>query len=313
MAPNVTIGHNVTMGYSWGAFVDRTRHSLGHSLRHSLGRTRELPSWEYASVAGARLRVRELGSGGPCFVLSPDPPNVLEHHLEGLERFARRGRAIGLELPGFGHSTPPAGFGFSIGENAEIVARLLDKRRVEHAVLMFPCVSGLVALEVARRRPRRVAAVVLSQTPSFEDVLAWSRRVDPRGLMRTPVVGQLAVRAFRRRLAHHWYDVALPRGVDRRPYVDGALAAYARGADYCLASALQALPQAEVPRTELRTPVLSVWGGADRTHRPSDPRAGLVLAPRSRLVVFDDAGHFPDLEQPERYCDEVLAFVEQEL
>lgn len=294
------------MGHMWSAsVVDRARFSLR--------RARPVPSWTYLSVAGARLRAREVGSGELCFVMTPDPPNVLEHHGESLERFAERGRAIGLELPGFGHSVPPPGFGFSIDQNAELVARALDQLDVRRAVLMFPCIAGLIALEVARRRPRRVAAVVLSQTPSLEDALLWAQRVDPGGLIRTPVVGQLLVRLLRRRLAHQWYGAALPRGTDRGPYVDVALSAYADGADYCLASALQALPRTAASSAMVQVPVLGIWGGADRTHRPSDPGAGLALAPRSRLVVFEGAGHFPDLEQPERFSSEVFGFVEQEL
>ncbi|MGB5810686.1 MAG: alpha/beta hydrolase, partial [Polyangiales bacterium] len=81
----------------------------------------------------------------------------------------------------------------------------------------------------------------------------------------------------------------------------------------CLASALQALHRTEPPEAPVEPPVLSVWGALDRTHAPSDPQRSLELAPRGRLVIFDDAAHFPDLEKPERFEQEVLKFIRAEV
>lgn len=290
-----------------GSLFDRARFALTKPSK------RAHPPYAFLDLGKTLLRVSDQGSGPLAFVLTPDPPNVLEHHATSLGSLAEHGRAVGLELPGFGHSRPSPSFHFTIDENADLVLEALQKLRIERAVLMFPCLPGLIALEAARRAPDRVAAVVLAQTPSFEDALTWADRVDFRGLIGTPVVGQLLVRALRRPLARSWYRAALPRGADETPYLDQALAAYARGADYSLASALQAVRRAEPPRATIPVPVLSVWGSEDRTHRPSDPSGALALAPRGRLVLFDDAGHFPDLEQPRRFEQEVLRFVREEL
>jgi len=290
-----------------GSFVDQARFAL------SPGRPRTGGPYRFVEVGGARLRVSDRGSGSPTFVFTPDPPNVLEHHDSQFASFAEHGRVVGFELPGFGHSRPGRSFRYSVDENADVVAKMLDAIDVERAVLLFPCVAGLVALEAARRAPDRVAAVVLAQTPSFAEALAWAGRVDFRGLIGTPIVGQLLVRSLRRPLAGSWYRAALPRGADLGPYLTEALNAYAAGGDYCLASALQALRGSEPPTTPVEPPVLSIWGALDRTHRPTDPHRSLELAPRGRLVVFDDAAHFPDLERPERFEREVLQFVRDEV
>ncbi len=58
--------------------------------------------------------------------------------------------------------------------------------------------------------------------------------------------------------------------------------------------------------------MLNIWGRADRTHRRSDPHGSLRLAPRGRLVELEGVGHFPDLEQPTRFEEEVMRFVEDE-
>ena len=290
-----------------GSIVDRARFAL--SLPPAEGRG----PYSFVKAGGAALRVCEQGAGSLALVLAPDPPNVLEHHQATLSSLAGRVRTIGIELPGFGHSRPASSFRFSIEENVDVLLEALHRMGVQRAVLMFPCLAGLIALEAARRAPDRVAGVVLSQTPSFEDALAWAARVDFRGLIGTPIVGQLLVRALRQPLAKSWYRAALPKGADATPYLDRALHAYAHGADYSLASALQAIRRGAVPVDPVEVPVLSIWGGADRTHRPTDPGQALALAPRSRLVVFEDAAHFPDLERPERFEREVLTFLDKEI
>jgi pimeloyl-ACP methyl ester carboxylesterase len=259
------------------------------------------------------LRIADRGSGTLAFVLTPDPPNVLEHHETALGSIAQRGRAVGLELPGFGHSRPSPSFRFSVDENADVILEALEKLEIERAVLVFSCIAGLIALEAARRAPERIAAVVLAQTPSFDDALAWSERVDFGGLIGTPVVGQLLVRALRKPLARSWYQAALPKGANVEPYLRPALEAYSQGADYCLASALQAIRRSLPAKDPIPVPVLEIWGDADRTHRPSDPSGALALAPRHKLVIFEGAGHFPDLEQPERFEKEVFDFIRDEV
>lgn len=291
-----------------GSLVDRARFALARPNK----RVHPRP-YSFLELGKGSLRVSDQGSGSTAFVLAPDPPNVLEQHAASLGSLAQHGRAVGVELPGFGHSRPSPSFHFTIDENADLMLEALERLDIERAVLMFPCVPGLIALEAARRAPDRIAAVVLAQTPSFEDALAWADRVDFRGLVGTPIVGQLLVRALRRPLARSWYRAALPRGADSKPYLDHALSAYANGADFCLASALQAVRRATPPSRPIPVPVLNVWGSADRTHRPTDPSSALALAPRGRLVLFDDAGHFPDLERPQRYEEEVLRFVREEV
>jgi pimeloyl-ACP methyl ester carboxylesterase len=262
------------------------------------GRIVALPS------GGAPLRAWRGGEAGPAptVVVVPDPPNVIEHHLPQLEAIGRDTAALGLELPGFGHSAVPRAFDFSLQGYAEVLAAVLERESEGPLVLAFSCIGGLVAIELAARMPR-VVGLLLVQTPSLEDAQSWARRVDPAGLIGTPVLGQLLVRAGRRRIADRWYRAALPRGAAPEPFVRPALAADDAGADYCLASALQALRGVEAPTAEVPATVL--WGCADRTHRPSDPERLRASLPRLQVRTVADAGHFPDLEAPEDFALEL--------
>ena len=57
-------------------------------------------------------------------------------------------------------------------------------------------------------------------------------------------------------------------------------------------------------------PSLIVWGGAIRSSRSGTPGAAQRGMPGSRLEVFDDAGHFPQLDEPARFARTLADFVE---
>jgi pimeloyl-ACP methyl ester carboxylesterase len=255
-------------------------------------------------AGGARLRVRVWGRGEPTLVFAADPPNVIEHHFEVAEALATRRRVVCFELPGFGFSTAPAGFDFSIASNARVVGALLDELGLAPYALAMPCVSGLVGATVAASRPGIVSHVIGVQTGGIAGMKAWAHRVD-RGVLRREGIGQAIVLATRRRLARAWFDVALADPGRREAFVALVADAFDAGATYPLASALQALGRLDaVPRPA--QPTLLVWGTRDPTHRRT---ARDELSPGARVVALESAGHFPDLEDIAGFVAATNAFL----
>jgi pimeloyl-ACP methyl ester carboxylesterase len=272
-------------------WMARRRRDLGDGMRS-------------VDAAGARLRVRVWGDGEPTLVFAADPPNVIEHHVEVAEALAARHRVVCFELPGFGLSTAPPGFDFSIDANARILGALLDALGFAPYVLALPCVSALAGATVAAARPDIVSHVVGVQAPGLEGAKAWAHRVD-RGVIRRAGIGQAIVLATRSRLARGWFEAALADPSRRAEFVSRVEAAYDAGATYPLASALQALARTVVvPRPT--QPTLLVWGARDRTHRRT---ARDELSPGAPIVALEGAGHFPDLEDVPGFVAAVEAFL----
>jgi len=267
------------------------------------------PGTKLWDVSGTIIRVRVAGERGPTLVIVPDPPNVIEHYDGLIALLAPERRVVCLEAPGFGFSVPARDFDYSLGRQTMILADVLRRLGLGPYVLAFPCFAGLIAVKLALEHPGFVAGLVLVQTAAWDEELRWVGRIDARGLLRRPWLGQLVMGFGKRRIARGWYRAALPRDADPAPFVAPALAAFARGACYCLASAFQAVARETEPGLgPVRQPALVVWGEADRTHRRTDKRSILAYAPHADWTAFAEAGHFPDLEQPERFRDEVLNF-----
>jgi pimeloyl-ACP methyl ester carboxylesterase len=235
-----------------------------------------------------------------------DPPNVIEHHDRVFELLDGWARPVCLELPGGGLSIPARSVRFTVDDAVAVVAELLEELELGPSVLSFSCGSAYVALQLAAERPELVSALALIQAPAWRQELRWARRLDKPRVIRTPVVGQLVMMAADRAMARRWYDKALPKDVSeetRRAFVEPALGALRADGAFCLASMFQGLLRGDQHFEAVDQPTLAVWGAADRTHRHSDPRSIAEHAFDIQFVEFPDAGHFPDLEEPERFSD----------
>ncbi|MCU0701058.1 MAG: alpha/beta hydrolase [Myxococcaceae bacterium] len=264
------------------------------------------PGLSFVDTPGGPVRVRRAPCArGPRLLIACDGPNVIEHADALLSALDGQADVVLFEPPGTGASVPARGFDFTISAFADACAAVLEA--VGPRVLVFPCYLGLVAQAVALRVPSRVEALVLPQAPNFPDLGRWADVVDPRRLVRTPVVGQLLLGARTRAIAHGWYRASTSDRRFREPFIAAADLAFDFGGCFCLASLMQgfeASPAPVVQAVPMRAAV--VVGGKDRTHKHTN--FGQTL-PGAEVVRFDECGHSPELEAPERFVRWLLPWL----
>ncbi|MFQ5458000.1 MAG: alpha/beta fold hydrolase [Myxococcota bacterium] len=265
------------------------------------------------ALGDALIRLRLAGSGSVPIALIPDPPNLIEHYDALFDLLAPDFRVLCLELPGFGLSRPKAGFDFSLDAQTRVVEKALRILDTGPCVVAFSCVAGQIGLKLACEQPDLVSHLALIQTPSWAEQIKWSRRVDPKRRISTPVLGQLLLALGKRKVARGWYAIATPDAATAERFDRVAREGFDRGAAYSLASAFQKLSSEPDPRFgTLNQRALVLWGMQDRTHRRTEKRSALAHLPNGTYLEFGEAGHFPELEQPERFRDALKAFLGME-
>jgi pimeloyl-ACP methyl ester carboxylesterase len=264
-----------------------------------------------------RLSYVDLGSGDRTVLLVHGLGGNLTAWLENLPALAARYRVIAVDLPGFGHS-PPAGDGISIPGYARTLERFCDALGVNSAVLAGSSLGGWVAAELTLRTPALVEALVLVDAAGIVPTLR--ERWKARAMMETAALGAPFAPRFRRALASRprLRAMALRYTIDR----PAALAAD------LVYMALPAVPDPGfVPAfiaarrswsdgwcdrlTEVQCPTLIVWGARDALLPLRHAREYARLIRPSRLVVIDEAGHLPMLEQPALFNRAVLEFIDE--
>lgn len=124
------------------------------------------------------LRYREIGSGAPV-VLIHGYSNRLERWAGIADSLARNRRVIAVDARGFGGSSKFADPDRYGPEMAHDLARLLDHLGLPRAHLVGHSMGAVLAANLARLRPSRVATLTLVAAPLFPDSLAAVRFFEP--------------------------------------------------------------------------------------------------------------------------------------
>jgi pimeloyl-ACP methyl ester carboxylesterase len=247
----------------------------------------------------------------------PDaPPMVMIHGLGATKasfltivgRLARDYRVIALDLPGFGASSKPLGR-YDAPWFSGYVAGLLDALEVERAFLIGNSMGGRISMEVAMRAPERVEAIAClcpAAAFSYRPGLLLAR------LMR-PELSVLAGRLPRKRMRegmknlfadptcveNDWYEAAIDDFLDvwKNPR---ARVAFFRA----LRNIYLDEPEGEKGfwnrLSHMETPALFIYGKRDAliTHRFGQKIRKHL--PKATVKVWQDCGHVPQIEFPER-------------
>jgi 3-oxoadipate enol-lactonase len=241
---------------------------------------------------GVELHVEERGSGPPL-VLIAGIPAVASDWAPLAERLASRRRVIAYDNRGSGRSSVTPGAYSTRGLAADAVA-LLDALGVERADVLGMSMGGMIAQEVALRRPERVRRLVLGCThcgvrhaprPPREtgrafamETADWAERMRalaPHAFARG--VDGTTLDAF---IAKKSGDVQEPRGY--RAQIDAVL-----GHD-----TFDRLPR-------IAAPTLVLTGDDDRVIPAAASDVLVERIPGARLEVLAGAGHLFFLDAPE--------------
>jgi 2-hydroxy-6-oxonona-2,4-dienedioate hydrolase len=254
-------------------------------------------------------RVLEHGSGEPLIIMHGTGGH-LEAFTKNLRALGERFRVVLYDFPGHGWTTTTE-HDLEIDAYLEHLIGLMDELGVDRAHLSGESLGGWVALKFAARYPERVNRLVLN-TPG-------GTMATPEVMERIRSLSQAAAddpseERIRARLEWLMADpssvtdelVAVRRGVYARP-------GFARSMKHILC-----LQNPEVRRRNLVTdtelaailaPTLVIWTSAD----PSGPAdAGRAMAEKitsARFRLIEDAGHWPQWEQPAEFDQAALEFL----
>jgi pimeloyl-ACP methyl ester carboxylesterase len=220
-----------------------------------------------------------------------------------------RYRTIVPDLPGFGAS-PPEVRTPSIDRWADDLAALLAARGVERTAIVGFSMGGYVALSIAARYPRLVAALVLADTRAAADSEEAKRaRDDMADLARREGAGAVADRMVERLFAKRTREL-------RPGLVAAARARMSAVSPDAIVAALLAMrdrPDRTAALAAIRAPALVIVGAEDAITPVAEAEKIKGLLPDARLAVIPGAGHASNLEEPAVFDRALLLFFDEAL
>jgi pimeloyl-ACP methyl ester carboxylesterase len=256
------------------------------------------PTVQRHTLHGAELELLRCGGGRPIVLLHG--MQHLDPQAPFIKGLARHGEVIGPSHPGFGRSSRPDGF-----ETTDDLVRLylsfLDQIGAEKVTLVGFSFGGWIAAELATLCSHRLDRLVL--------VDAFGIKVSDR---ETPDILDVFNTHPDEVLKRTWCDPAR-YAPDFDAMTDEELTIHARNWDSLCLYGWQ--PYMHNPRlkrwlTRINVPTLVAWGANDGIVKPSYGRAYCDLIPEAQFTLIDNAGHRPEIEQPDVFTERVRAFLD---
>ena len=227
-----------------------------------------------------------------------------DHWLGTMEVLGRVCKAYALDFWGFGDSGKQGG-SFAVEDYIEMVDQFMDRLGIQRAPIVGHSMGGTVSLGLALEHPRRVQKVAVVGSPIAGDGLAPLLRLAARRSLaslayRVPGAMPLGVRFFSRFLARDWktWYRMFERDLSRTTL---------ESFHYSIAS----LRRTDLrPRLkEIRVPALGVYGRGDRIVSSNQGEVLAQGAPLAEIRYFEHSGHFPMMDEPERFHRTLCEFL----
>lgn len=242
---------------------------------------------------------------------SDDKSILLLHGLGGsLERwskiipfFSNNYRLIIPDIVGFGYSDKPH-VEYSIEFFIKFIENFIQALNIDNLYVIGSSFGGLLALEFAIRFPNKVNKLVL---------------LSPAGMMNrvTPTLNlyiSAALYPTFYNVATAYYEMVYdPRSVTEASIRDFINRMSLNNAKYAFMSTLISLknnPDLK-DRLKINIPTLLIWGKDDQL-MPLKYAKDFKI-PNSKLVIFNNCGHYPHVEKVEEFNKTVVQFLNNDL
>ena len=225
------------------------------------------------------------------------------------------GRAVALDMPGFGQAETPRDFSYQVSSYADFLQGALTELGIDRVHLVVHDFGGPFGLLWGLQHSSAWASVVLIDIGILPGYRwhAMARR------WRTPVLGELSQAWIPRWAWRRSMQKSNPRGLPD-DFVDKMYDDYDRATRRAVLALYRATPDPEQAAStlgpalaELRKPALVIWGA-------KDPFAGVEYAERQRdffdvhdVVILPESGHWPFQDDPAPVERAVLRFLRTQL
>jgi len=272
------------------------------------------------TLHGHSIRYVQTGSG-PVLLLIHGMAGDLETWASVIEPLATQATVLAVDLPGHGASSPGAG-DYSLGSLATVLRDVLMALGHDRATLVGHSLGGGIAMQFSYQFPEiteRLALVSSGGLGLEVNPVLRAASLPGADLFLSLTAGALTARATQR--ASSFAGRVLRAGrVPANPGFAELVRSYSSLADADRRSAFLGTVRSVIGRNgqtvgagdrlhlASEIPVLLIWGADDPIIPVAHARAAHELLPHATLAVFDGVGHFPHVEEPERFVAVVQDF-----
>lgn len=270
---------------------------------------------------------------------------TIETWQYNLAELAKHFHVLALDLPGFGNSDKPD-IKYELEDFTRYLAGFMDAKGIEHASLVGLDLGAMIAMDFALAHPERVDKLVLVNIIGLEPGLIrmdpvvpmLSRMIQKNDAARINVWIPLYRRMFLKKAVRNVlhepsqdlrvYYILEDKGAAKEflDQVTDYKLNYTKSKEFtqevhALHHSLVNLKRAKVLKrltlgaSEIKAPTLIIWGIKNPypPKKSGTPQFLDETMPCAALNTFNRSGHFPMVEEPERFNRQVIQFLTGEV
>ena len=270
------------------------------------------------TLHGHRVCYRSTGEGSPI-VLIHGITSSSSNWAAVAERLAEHYTVLAPDLVGHGESAKPRG-DYSMGSFASGVRDLMVALDIQRATIVGHSLGGGVAMQFAYQFPELAERLALVSSGGLgRGVHSFLRAATlPGSELVIPLLASRRVIAAGRAVGRALDRVGVKLGNDVVEMARGhaslndpeTRAAFVHTLRASIDPAGQRVRATDRLYLATRLPLLIIWGARDRIIPLAHGLRAHELVPGSRMEVFERSGHFPHLDEPERFAQTLRDWVE---
>lgn len=272
------------------------------------------------TLHGHEVTYQVAGDHGPVIVLIHGIAGTSETWDTVLPLLARDHIVIAPDMLGHGHSAKPRG-DYSLGAYASAIRDLVFALGHERANVVGHSLGGGIALQFSYQFPEAVDRLVLVSSGGLGRDLNVVLRAAalPGAEYVLPIMFKLGLHSVGGLLTGAIDRVGLRGGPDLEELVGSFASLDDTHARYAFLQTVRSVIDFGGQRVSANDrlylaadlPTLIVWGDRDVIIPVEHGKAAHEAMPSSRLEIFQGAGHFPHLSDPDRFATAVSDLIEQ--
>ncbi|CAL78152.1 putative enzyme with alpha/beta-hydrolase domain; putative triacylglycerol lipase (esterase) [Bradyrhizobium sp. ORS 278] len=256
--------------------------------------TTDLPETKRLAFGEKTLAYFELGSG-PALVIVHGVGGHKEDWLSAARRLASTHRVFAIDMLGFGASSK-TGDDLSMPVQSAAIKALLDAEQVDRAALVGNSVGGWVATTFAATYPERTERLVIIDAAGFRAMFEGEPPVnfDPNSPEEMDKLIHVVINS---------------KVADTPGLAESAYRAYVESGEKAISAiwgrSLFVSPRLEDLFPKVTVPTVILWGQDDRLFPAVLADAFRAQLRGSRVEMIADAGHFPQIDQPDATAEAI--------